>query len=58
VSLFVTSPASYNIKRASATFLVIATGAIILLAVLSPGFFSFATGYYIFLSCITLARAI
>jgi hypothetical protein len=58
VSLLITSPASYNIKRASATFLAIVTGVIILFAVLSPSFFSFTTGYYIFLSYITFARAI
>jgi hypothetical protein len=58
VSLLVASPASYNTRRASAIFLAIVTGATILLAVLSPGFFSFATGCCISLSCITLAGAI
>jgi hypothetical protein len=39
VSLLVASPASYNIRRASAIFLAITTGVIILFAVLSLGFF-------------------
>jgi hypothetical protein len=56
--LFVASLASYSIKRASVTFLAIVTGVTILLAVFSPGFFSFATEYCISLSYITLARAI
>jgi hypothetical protein len=56
--LLVANLASYSTRKASAIFLAIATGAIILLAVLSPSFFLFATEYYIFLSCITLAKAI
>jgi hypothetical protein len=58
MSLLVASPASYSTRRASATFLAIITSVIILFAVLSLGFFLFATGYYISLFCITLARAI
>jgi hypothetical protein len=58
MSLLIISLASYSTKKASATFLAIATNATILLAVLSPGFFLFATGCYISLFCITLARAI
>jgi hypothetical protein len=58
VSLLVASPASYNTRRAFATFLVIVTSVIILFAVFSPGFLLFITGYYISLFYITLARAI
>jgi hypothetical protein len=56
--LFVASLISYNTKKASATFLAIVTNTTILLAVFSPGFFLFATGCYISLSYITLAKAI
>jgi hypothetical protein len=58
VFLLIISLASYSIKKAFATFLAIVTSAIILLAVLSLGFFLFATGYCIFLSYITFVKAI
>jgi hypothetical protein len=58
MSLLVASLASYNTRRASAIFLAITTGVIILLAVLSPSFFLFTTGCYISLSSVMLTRAI
>jgi ABC-type uncharacterized transport system permease subunit len=58
VSLLITSPANYNTKKASAIFLAITISATILLTVLSLGFFSFATEYYISLFYITLAKTI
>jgi hypothetical protein len=58
VFLLVISLASYNTKRAFVIFLAIITSVIILLVILSLGFFLFATECYISLSCIMLARAI
>jgi hypothetical protein len=58
MSLFIASLASYNTKKAFAIFLAIVISVIILFAVLFPGFFLFVTGYYIFLSYITLIRVI
>jgi hypothetical protein len=58
VSLLVVSLVSYSTRRAFAIFLIIVINAIILFAVLSSGFFLFATGYYIFLFCIMFAKAI
>jgi hypothetical protein len=58
MSLLVASLASYSTKRAFVTFLAIVISITILFAVLSSGFFSFATRCCISLFCIMLAKAI